>query len=420
MLIIYGALSLGGVETFFLRIAKQRYLSGKKTKILLYHPENNNSDLLNEVKKYAEVFNLSDVSDTPFLSKFFKLTSKYNKLKVEKLIDGVEQIHVFKGEDALIAYSFTSMLRVNIPISVGFYHYVYYLWGGKRVPYFERINRKFVLEFLPKQLLLLFSKDSQELYSKYTGYDYSQSNSFSIGVLDKEYSVEILTTKEKKIKICCVGRLVRFKTYNLSIISTVKMLIDKGYDVVLDIYGEGPLRVAMEDEIKRYNLFDSVKLKGALDYSLFDDVVSKYDIFVGTGTAIVQASALSIPSITALDNLIEARSYGFFSKVYDRQYGRNDLPIETVDFSTLIESYANSTLEEINILRLEHYNCVSRFYISSSVNSLESLCSIPMPKNKFKASLPLLIYDVSRLLHYTREKLDSKYRKYRQSLPYLD
>jgi len=50
MLFIYGSLALGGIETFFVRMAKARAEIGMKTKILLLNnKERSNPELLDEM-----------------------------------------------------------------------------------------------------------------------------------------------------------------------------------------------------------------------------------------------------------------------------------------------------------------------------------------------------------------------------------
>ena len=56
MLFIYGALPVGGIETFFVRMAKERFKKKLSTSILLLSkPEQSNNELLSEIKKYANV-----------------------------------------------------------------------------------------------------------------------------------------------------------------------------------------------------------------------------------------------------------------------------------------------------------------------------------------------------------------------------
>ena len=57
MLFIYRVLPIGGIETFFLRMAKERYKKGLATTILLLSdPHESNQALLMEMKKYSNVY----------------------------------------------------------------------------------------------------------------------------------------------------------------------------------------------------------------------------------------------------------------------------------------------------------------------------------------------------------------------------
>jgi hypothetical protein len=57
VLFIQASLSMGGVETFYVRMAKERHRCGQKTKILLISPRSrSNPELLAEAEKYAEIY----------------------------------------------------------------------------------------------------------------------------------------------------------------------------------------------------------------------------------------------------------------------------------------------------------------------------------------------------------------------------
>ena len=81
MVIIYSALNLGGIETFFLRLAKSRFLKGKKTKIILYIPKDlvvYDEYLYVELGKYAEIYHFNDVFLKVFLNWRFLFLHKLN------------------------------------------------------------------------------------------------------------------------------------------------------------------------------------------------------------------------------------------------------------------------------------------------------------------------------------------------------
>lgn len=159
MLFIYGALPLGGIETFFVRMAKERAKRGLKTSILLLStPEASDKSLLEEMRGYAQVLFPQDLfSIIPGFSRRFPLLSPIKKNILLELFREVDQIHVFDGMHALLGNRFNKIARKKVPITVGFYHYIKYLWGGNEVAHFEKVNRKFIFNYLPKEALLMFS-----------------------------------------------------------------------------------------------------------------------------------------------------------------------------------------------------------------------------------------------------------------------
>lgn len=403
MLFIYGCLGIGGVETFFVRIAKERHSRSLETKIILRYPERSNPELLREMRLYAKVFNYADIFIAPNPLMFFKLLCPIKKKSLKDLFAGVSQIHVFQGDDALLAARLKRHANSNVPITVGFYHYVHYLWGGDDIPYYEKVNRKYVLEYLPKKSLMMFSQDNIAMYEKFYGSDFSNANTFSIGVIETKKNSPSTPIGDDMVRICAVGRLVDFKTYNYHLINVIKKLIDNGNKVQLDIFGDGPTREGLESEINSQKLTGFVNLKGSFDYSLFDEVVEKYDLFIGTGTAIVQASALGIPSITAIDHAKDASSYGYFYKVHNRQYGRSGLNIKQRNMYDIIKEYCALSIEEIISLRQKHLDSIEQFIIKNSVLNIEKLDYIEMPVQDF-VDFSVVRYEVSRFVSKVKTK----------------
>ncbi|ELB2086920.1 hypothetical protein QNZ96_000824 [Vibrio parahaemolyticus] len=416
MLFIYGALGIGGVETYFVRIAKQRHKKGLRTKLLLQYPEKSNPELLQQMKQYAEVYEYSDIFHFPSFAKYFKLTTPLKNDTLNDIFDGVDLLHVFQGEDALLAYRLCSKVNISVPISVGFYHYVHYLWGGRSIPYYEKVNRKFVLNYLPKPLLMLFSKDNISLYNSHTGDDFSQASTFSIGVIDKKNEVKFKEQTSQVVKVCAVGRLVDFKTYNIHLVREIKELVDSGHAVECHIYGSGPNKSKIKNEIIKNGLVRIMELKGSFDYSKFDSIVSEYDIFIGTGTAIVQASSLGVPSIAAIDNEPGPYTYGYFCNIADRQYGRKGLNIKKERIYDIVLDYIYLNDNERYSLQKSHVECIERYLIENSVLALDELKNVAMPRKSFP-NFSLVTYELSRFIHKIQCKISKSKLLEKQRLP---
>ncbi|MBH0077827.1 hypothetical protein I6F48_20185 [Pseudoalteromonas sp. SWYJ118] len=406
MLFIYGSLGLGGIETFFMRIAKERFQLGLTTSILLMgNPDRNNSKLLMEVEKYAEViypnqlfFNILGLARiSPLL-----LPIKRNRLR--EVLEKTNQIHVYDGMHALLGYRLSRVMGKKLPVTIGFYHYIKYLWGGDRVAWHERVNRKFVFDYLPQQSLLFFSKGNRDLYIKHKKNNFVNANTFRLGVVDKK-EVKISGKLNKPLRIVAIGRLVEFKTYNFYMIDVVKSLVVKGYKVQFDIYGDGPLRQQIQGKIEQLGMAEFVHLNGTLDYSKFDETVMQYDLFIGSGTAIIQSSALGVPSIVGVENVIEPKSYGYFGNVSEYEYNLKGLNLPLLSVENLIEELINADEAVRFNLKQCHLESVEMFTNEACQKSMDDLKNIEMPNHPYLYSM--FLYEFSRIT----DTINIKYNK---------
>lgn len=397
MLFIYGALSVGGIETFFVRMAKERKKLGLSTSILLFsQPEASDKDLLSEMHQHAQVLFLQDLfTVSPFFSQRFPLLAPVKKQVLNDLFKCVDQIHVVDGMHALLADRLSRLVDKKIPITVGFYHYIKYLWGGDRVAHFEKINRKFIFEYLPQEALMMFSEGNRQLYNKHKKINFNKAQTFRLGVVNKKH-VRLSGNRNTPLKIVAVGRLVEFKTYNFYMLEVLSSLRRKGILVKFDIYGDGPLRDQIEEKIDNLNINDWVRLKGTLEYSKFDQVVSQYDLFIGSGTAIIQAASLGVPSIVGVENFIQPKTYGYFSDVHQYEYNLKGLSLPLFSVERMVEDYLlMNEIERFN-LKQAHFNSIDAFTNEACQRSMDALKELEMPEKPFKYNL--WIYEISRLL----------------------
>ena len=410
MLFIYGALAIGGIETFFVRMAKERKKSGLVTTILLLTDrKSSNAELLEEMEKYANVYFYKDIFKVPFIFvKTMPLLAPIKKENLKKIFESIEQIHVSDGELALLGYRFTQTLDISIPITVGFYNPVKFLWGGDHVKYYEKINRKFVLEYLPKKALSLFSEGNLNLYNDVLGKDLKGANTFRLGVIDKNpIKLDCDEPLQKTLKICSVGRLVEYKTYNLYMIDIIHNLVNKGYDIEYHIYGEGGFKHNILQRIKEYGLETNIKLMGSLPYSSFNDVVANYDLFIGSGTAIIQASSLGVCSIVGIEQTAKPVTYGFFSEVFQYEYNILGLSLPTFDVEQIITNYISLNKKGRMTLKAEHANCIDLFTNENCSKLMNELNAIVMPCQAFEFNV--FYYHFSKFVDVLHIKIWKKH-----------
>lgn len=414
MLIIYGCLQIGGIETFFIRLAKERHKSGLVTKfILLSCEDDSNHELINEIQKYSNVYFLNDISSTPIsIARRFPLLSKLRKIAVEEIISNVSVIHVATGLHGIFAERIKRFGKKNIPVSVAFYHPQEFFWASSKLPYFEKINRNYVLNYLPRENLLVGPEATKKYYAKFHHLDFSKSQNFRFGVLNRGLVKLILDDKPQEkdcLSICTVSRLVEFKPYNLWMLGVINELKRSGLNVIYDVYGDGPLRSQMESLITKLDLVGRVRFMGEIPYASFDSTVSAYDLFIGTGTSIIQSAALGVSSIIAVDSVEEPITPGFFYEHCNVDYTLNNPGWNFQDASKLIMKYAMQSNEDKQQLSNLHRESVEDFYMDNCLKNFLMWESKMTNMEFFDTSY--VLYELSRLVEHIKQKFLNIYSR---------
>ena len=60
-------------------------------------------------------------------------------------------------------------------------------------------------------------------------------------------------------------------------------------------------------------------------------------VFVGSGTSIIESSALGIPSIIGIESNNDGETYGFFSNLRGYSYNEDNLDIEKKTYYEILE-----------------------------------------------------------------------------------
>ncbi len=90
------------------------------------------------------------------------------------------------------------------------------------------------------------------------------------------------------------------KEYNLYMVDVVASLRHRGIPVTWTVYGEGSFRLAMESRIAALQLNDAIHLAGSIKNSDIPAALKDAYIFVGMGTAIIEAALCGVPGVMAL------------------------------------------------------------------------------------------------------------------------
>ena len=85
MLIIYGAFRLGGIETFFLRLAKERFSSNLVTKFLFLSVRSQSDEIyIKQLEQFASVIFLPIASNSSSLNVLIPSVSIFSKIPGSK------------------------------------------------------------------------------------------------------------------------------------------------------------------------------------------------------------------------------------------------------------------------------------------------------------------------------------------------
>ncbi|WP_300974834.1 glycosyltransferase [Sphingomonas sp. LHG3406-1] len=148
--------------------------------------------------------------------------------------------------------------------------------------------------------------------------------------------------KADPLTIMSVGRLVDFKRYNHNAGDIAEQLARDGIEVRWDIFGDGDDREAVEQALAKSRT-SRVRLHPTLSYPSFLEQVGKAQLFVGMGTASLEAAMAGTPTLVATVGRDDS-SYGFvhelpFGNVGEEQAGRppQSLKDQIAKFASLPE-----------------------------------------------------------------------------------
>lgn len=349
VLFVYSCLPLGGIETFLVRIIKQLYAKNIAVSVLFFsHKFDEN--LIQELKQFATIYHWDDYVYMPksFKNLFpiFKLLFPLRINKIEK--DLLSSTTHFHAPDTYSILFSTRLLRgkKNIPVTTGVYHINEY-----NIKRFEKFFfcKKLVqmLRILPFQNILFFNEISRKFYNSVYDKKFEASTVAPIGIDLSIYEGRFSGMQNNKI--VSIGRLTTWKTYNFQMIQTIKKMNNQGIFLRYESYGDGEERECLENFVKKENLQEQVFFHGGIPYHLFKETIDNSLMFIGAGTALIEASASGVPSLIGIENEQQAISYGFLHETKSYSYQEKELNYPADKIENYIHKLLNQTPIEYEI-----------------------------------------------------------------------
>ena len=390
LLFVYTSLPKGGIETFFVRISK--VLSQEDVEInFLFFGNVFNEELILELKKYARVFEIKNYIVGPTILKvgnpLLKLFLPLKRSKLEdEILKGVDHIHAPDFNSILYAYRILN--GQNISISTGVYHINEYNFGSWKNWYFAKKIKNF-LKILPSKNILFFNEISKEFYNELFDGKFFDSTVTPIGIDLSKFDKKSFALKNNKI--VSVGRLAQWKKYNTHIIEAIYSLKKQNLLFFYDSYGEGDQLDILEAKVKKYGLTDLITFHKGIEYSNFQETIKDKLMFIGAGTALIEASACGIPSLIGIENEELPVTYGFLHDLNTYSYQEIQLNYERIMIEKFILKLINMTDNDYDFECLKAQNRAKDFSIDITKKDFQHLISNPL-KFKFKLSYLQIIF----------------------------
>lgn len=317
ILLIRKFTNLDGTHTLFLRTARELRAMGHGVYFLLF-PESE-GPLSEEMSAYATLL--------PQAS-----------LRRGAALPRIDVIHgIMEGDLLWWAYWYLkNVLFPEAKIVIGFYHPRVFWEPPFPIPSPDKVFYRWFFSRIPAQNLLFMNEQVKRSHEIYFERDFSGS-----AVIPLPVTVPQTPPAQRSVskhKIVSVGRLVDFKNYVEYLVDVIKSLRAKGLDVELHVYGDGLLRKRIDAKIEAAGMREHILLKGEIAYARLPEVLSDAFLFIGMGTAVIEASGMGIPSLLAVESNEEATCYGWFCDHEGYHVGEQVDGWERTSMETLIES----------------------------------------------------------------------------------
>lgn len=381
MIFITSSLELNGCTTFILRVCREMHRRDiQPTVVVLF--ESKVTSVSEEISQIARVINVKS-----FLLGFFsflpvKQFNVFLPLNNQRVMDtfskDLKSIHVM-GVFGLIFAKRLSKLLGNVPVTIGIYHQNEFYYDHN-LNYFHR----WIFETVSKssfQNMIFFNEANQRSYANHFNSSFLNSIVLPIGIELPNTRVHDWSKSRNEFLIVSVGNLLEFKTYNRHVISCLPRLRIEFPDVRYEIYGEGYQFSALKDYAVELGVEDLIEFCGHLDYRLFNQVVSRAHVFVGSGTAILESAALGVPSIIGIESIRTPDTYGLISDVPGYSYNELGLNLHLVSIQDSIVKIFNMSPVDLLAVSSQCIRKAREFDVETLVNGLLRSESIAIAQN---------------------------------------
>ncbi len=326
MIFLANVLVMNGGTTFLIRLIRERARRGQPSAVVLLS-DRVDPVLVDALRRDAQILRLSDylvdhgAAARGLLGVFAPLAHRRLRKALAPYGPHIHAMSLFGLILGLRLVRRDPVMR----LTAGIYHQNEFLYQPP--PFYFAQAGLDLFAALPPENIVFFNESSRDNYAAhFTGNDYARSHLLPIGVSLDHPVVPAPVPPGRNI--VSIGNLVAFKTYNRHMIGVVAELRDRFPDIRYDIYGTGPTADELAALARSLGVDDRVVLHGSLDYSRLREVVAACDLFVGSGTALIEAAAVGRPALIGIESIERPETYGYLSDARGYSYNENmpDVP----------------------------------------------------------------------------------------------
>lgn len=334
MIFVANVLAVNGGTTFLIRMCRELASRGVPSAVLVLRRQFDKV-LLAELERYSTILWLDDFSLERgiFFRAHLGIFAPIAWKRLNVALSGFPgQIHAMGVFGLLFALRLAAH-HTSARVTVGIYHQNEFIFSTP--PFYFASESKRLFSGLPDANIVFFNESIRNNYSAYFKVSYAASTLVPIGVdLSRDQSTDQRSTPRR---IVSVGNLEKFKAYNAHMIGVVARLVDKYPSISYDIYGTGPEESALRALASRLGVDRHVHFRGGVPYADLLKTIESAELFVGSGTALIEAAAAGIPSMVGIESVSKPETYGFLSDVKGLSYNEDNLPMPRVAMQDLVE-----------------------------------------------------------------------------------
>ncbi|MBW3617026.1 MAG: glycosyltransferase [Proteobacteria bacterium] len=333
-MLVYGRLRLGGAETLLLRIANHAVSEGLDV-VVCAHPGELRSMFSESVRfiEHDDVYDL--VQSVPAYLSGLEVAPTTVLFWV---FDPHQMLPV-----SLVRRAVRSRTKADSKVICGIYH-PRECFRERDHPLIHRVC-KLVFQVTPAEQWLFMNQACRASHEAEWKSSLSEYKVVPITVPHTAPITWAPAENASPLRVVSVGRLVPFKAYNEGAIHITRRLVAQGLDVQWVLFGDGPEMERLRATAEELGVTGSVQFAGALGYELLFDTLVRFDIFVGMGTALLEAASAKMPSIMAVDQQPRL-TYGYLHEAPEDSVGEVVGPAPERDIGELLRTYAAMTPEE--------------------------------------------------------------------------